>query len=54
MSLRHAPAQPLSLRELLLLSDFGRANPARVEELLNRCADPATESRPARQERRSE
>ncbi len=35
----------LTLRELLLLSDFGRANPARVDELLDRCADPLTEDR---------
>ncbi len=36
---------PLSLRDLLLLSDFGRANPARVDELLDRVADPLTEDR---------
>lgn len=34
-----------SLRELMLASDLGRANPARVDELLDRCADPLTESR---------
>ena len=47
------PTPPLSLRELLLSSDFGRANPRRVEELLDRLADLLTESRttPA-QERR--
>lgn len=44
MSLRPAAAPP-TLRELLLLSDFGRANPARVEELLDRVADPVTELR---------
>lgn len=42
-ALRSAP--PLSLRELLLSSDFGRANPRRVEELLARLADPTVESR---------
>lgn len=39
-----APAPP-SLRDLLLRSDMGRANPARVDELLDRAADPTTELR---------
>lgn len=42
---------PLSLRDLLLSSDFGRANPTRVDELLDRLADPVTESRTEQQER---
>ena len=41
---RPAPA-PHSLRDLLLLSDFARANPQRAQELLDRCADPTTERR---------
>lgn len=45
-------APPLSLRELLLSSDFGRANPRRVEELLDRLADPTTECRSDVRERR--
>jgi len=36
---------PPSLRDLLLRSDFGRAAPERVAELLLRTADPAFESR---------
>lgn len=51
MTLSLAPRAPLSLRDLLLSSDFGRANPARVDELLDRLADPSTESRTERQER---
>lgn len=45
---------PPSLRDLLLSSDFGRVNPRRVEELLDRLADPSTESRsaPRQSERR--
>lgn len=40
------PARPVrTLFDLLMLSDFGRANPARVRELLDRCADPSTEDR---------
>lgn len=42
------PASASSLRDLMLASDLGRANPARVDELLDRCADPLTESRPER------
>ena len=45
---------PLSLRELLLSSDFGRANPRRVEELLT---TPLTRVNPTplpRQESRDE
>jgi len=34
-----------SLRDLLLRSDFARAAPHRVDELLDRCADPLTEDR---------
>lgn len=34
-----------SLRDLLLRSNFGRADPRRVAELLDRAADPATEDR---------
>lgn len=50
-----APSRPTtpSLRDLLLLSDFGRANPRRVAELLDRVSDPLTEQRNERvQERR--
>lgn len=43
----HAPHTPLPLRELLLRSDFGRLNPRRVSELLDRTADPLTECRNA-------
>lgn len=38
--MKPAPAPP-SLRDLLLRSDFGRANPRRVDELL-RDVTPAT------------
>lgn len=44
---------PPSLRDLLLSSDFGRANPRRVEELLDRVADPVTETRSSQKERRN-
>lgn len=50
MTVAAAPRAQLSLRELLLSSDFGRANPTRVDELLDRLADPSTESRTDRQE----
>lgn len=43
--------RPRTLYELLLLSDFGRANPDRVRELLDSCADPVTEDRNERRER---
>lgn len=43
--------RPRTLYELLLLSDFGRANPDRVRELLDRCADPVTEDRNERRDR---
>jgi hypothetical protein len=36
---------PPTVRDLLLRSDMGRANPRRVDELLDRLADPLTESR---------
>jgi hypothetical protein len=42
------PNRP-SLRDLLLRFDFGRADPARVEELIERCADPLTEVRNERE-----
>lgn len=50
-----APSRPdtLSLRDLLLSSDFGRANPQRVAELLDRASDPLTETRNERQPERS-
>ena len=35
----------LSVRELISLSEFGRAFPERVSELLDRCADPLFEDR---------
>jgi len=37
----------LTLAELLLTSDLGRANPERVRELLDRAADPLMEERDA-------
>jgi len=40
-----APPRP-SLRDLLLRSDFGRHDPARIDELLDRCVDPVLEDRP--------
>jgi hypothetical protein len=43
MAADHPPRR--SLYELLLLSDFARGNPERARELLDRCADPLTESR---------
>lgn len=44
----HTPRHP-SLRDLLLASDFGRAHPRRVDELLDRCADPLlNDNAPAR------
>ena len=46
------PPRPLTVAELLWLSDFARADPARAAELLDRCADPLTEDRPARSRRR--
>lgn len=38
------PARP-SIRDLIRLSDMARLNPARVDELLDRCADPIVETR---------
>lgn len=43
-----------TLRDLLLSSDFGRANPRRVEELLDRLADPVTETRNEHRQERSD
>jgi hypothetical protein len=48
----HDPARP-SIRDprfarmcdLIRLSDMARLNPARVDELLDRCADPIVETR---------
>ncbi len=53
---RMAQDRPRTLLELLLLSDLGRADPARARELLDRCADPVTEDRntPRRQVRDAE
>lgn len=52
---RSAASLPLlSLRDLLLSSDFGRANPRRVDELLDRLADPVTESRVEQHEHRND
>jgi hypothetical protein len=45
------PRPRRTLYELLLLSDFARGNPERARELLDRCADPVTESRDERRER---
>lgn len=44
MTRDRATAQP-SLRDLLLRSDFGRANPRRVDELLDRTAASLLEDR---------
>lgn len=41
-----APVARPSIRDLIRLSDMARLNPARVDELLDRCADPSIESRP--------
>jgi hypothetical protein len=37
-----APPSPPTLRDLLLRSDLGRANPARVDEVLSRATAPQT------------
>lgn len=42
-----APPSPPTLRDLLLRSDLGRANPARVDEVLSRATAPQTRE-PAR------
>lgn len=39
------PPRAPSLHELLLRSDFGRLNPQRVRDLLDRAADPLMEDR---------
>jgi hypothetical protein len=46
-SMDRAPPSPPTLRDLLLRSDLGRANPARVDEVLSRATAPQTRE-PAR------
>jgi hypothetical protein len=46
-SMDRAPPSPPTLRDLLLRSDLGRANPARVDEMLSRATAPQTRE-PAR------
>jgi hypothetical protein len=46
-SMDRAPPSPPSLRDLLLRSDLGRANPTRVDEVLSRATAPQTRE-PAR------
>lgn len=43
-----ASTPPLTLRDLLALSEFARAFPRRAAELLDRCVDPLMEDRPER------
>jgi hypothetical protein len=43
---RPAPRPLTSIRDLIAKSDFGRLNPGRTAEILDRCSDPLTEDRP--------
>lgn len=46
-AMAHPRSRPLtSIRDLIAKSDFARLNPGRMREMLDRCADPATEDRP--------
>jgi hypothetical protein len=44
---RVQPRPLTSIRDLIAKSDFARLNPGRMREMLDRCADPAMEDRPA-------
>lgn len=51
---RHLPLARPSVRDLLLRSDFGRANPSRVDELLARYDSPLRDDHSSPREKEDE